>query len=328
MFFADATAAFTNIGRALKPGGRLALQGWRAGGEARLVAYATRSPRPRPTRRRPTNAPGRFALADPDGVSATLTEAGFTDIAFEAVDTPLYFGTDPDDTSIYVSGQGVFRGLTEELDDHVQGSGDRQAEAGARRPRQRRRRPARRRVLDNHRPPRLVPRLLPVSCRASARLGPADGSGAAEVGVVPPDGAGDEAAVDDELGAGAVGAGVRCQPASPAGDLVGARAPMGTCLSSMGRMSTPPERLGLDHGGVDAGRGAPSSPARRAGPARGRRTGSCRAPRTCRDIRRHARGADEPVDRADVDDRPPLTLDDLGDGGVHAEEHADLVDIQ
>jgi SAM-dependent methyltransferase len=120
MFFADATAAFTNIGRALKPGGRLALQGWRGLAENEWLlelrdSLAAGRDLPAP----PNGAPGPFALADPDGVRATLTAAGFTDIAFEAVDAPMYFGTDPDDAWVFVSGQGIFRGLTDGLDDET-----------------------------------------------------------------------------------------------------------------------------------------------------------------------------------------------------------------
>ena len=64
----------------------------------------------------PNGAPGPFALAEPDGVNALLTGAGFTDIACEAVDAPLYFGEDADDAWAFVSGQGVVRGLTQDLE--------------------------------------------------------------------------------------------------------------------------------------------------------------------------------------------------------------------
>jgi len=117
MFFADAPAAFANIGRALKPGGRLGLLAWRELSENEwLQAYRGALAAGRDLPAPPNGAPGPFALADPDGVNALLTGAGFTDIAFEAVDAPMYFGEDADDAWAFVSGQGVVRGLTQDLE--------------------------------------------------------------------------------------------------------------------------------------------------------------------------------------------------------------------
>jgi len=120
MFFADAGAAFTNIGRALKPGGRLALQAWRGLADNEwLVAYREALAAGRDLPAPPNGAPGPFALADPDGVRMLLTDAGFADVTFEAVDAPVYFGIDPDDAWVFVAGQGVFRGLTQDLDEEA-----------------------------------------------------------------------------------------------------------------------------------------------------------------------------------------------------------------
>jgi ubiquinone/menaquinone biosynthesis C-methylase UbiE len=118
MFFADAVAAFANIGRALKPGGRLGLMGWASLADNEwLQAYRGALAAGRDLPVPPNGAPGPFALADPDAVSVTLTKAGFTDIAFERVDAPMYFGTDAEDAWTFVSGQGIVRGLTHDLDD-------------------------------------------------------------------------------------------------------------------------------------------------------------------------------------------------------------------
>ncbi len=83
MFFADPVAAFTNIRRALKPGGRIAFVCWRAPAEnpimsAPMAAALVHVPPPPPA---DPLAPGPFAFADPERVRAILGEAGFLDIA-------------------------------------------------------------------------------------------------------------------------------------------------------------------------------------------------------------------------------------------------------
>jgi SAM-dependent methyltransferase len=88
MFFQDPTAAFTNLRRALKPGGRLAFLCWRTPAEnpvmtLPMAAAAPHLPPPVP----PTpGAPGPFAFADPDRVRPILAGAGFGDIAIEPQD--------------------------------------------------------------------------------------------------------------------------------------------------------------------------------------------------------------------------------------------------
>ncbi|MCE2987405.1 MAG: methyltransferase domain-containing protein [Phenylobacterium sp.] len=82
MFFADPAAAFGNLRRSLRPGGRLAFVCWRPLAEnlwMRLPAEAAAglvppAPPPEP------GTPGPFAFADPDRVRRILAEAGFTGI--------------------------------------------------------------------------------------------------------------------------------------------------------------------------------------------------------------------------------------------------------
>ena len=83
MFFADPTAAFANIRRALKPGGRLAFVCWRTPAENPIMtlpmaAALAHLPPPAPPE---PGAPGPFAFADPERVRTILGTAGFTDIA-------------------------------------------------------------------------------------------------------------------------------------------------------------------------------------------------------------------------------------------------------
>lgn len=83
MFFADPPAAFANIRKALKPGGRLAFVCWRRPDEnpimtLPMMAALAHVPPPAPPE---PGAPGPFAFADPDRVRDVLGGGGFTDIA-------------------------------------------------------------------------------------------------------------------------------------------------------------------------------------------------------------------------------------------------------
>ena len=91
MFFADPTAAFTNLRAALKPGGRLAFVCWRPFQDNPwmrdpLVAALPFLP---PMPAADPNAPGPFAFADADRVRAILTDAGFEAVTVEPFDASI-----------------------------------------------------------------------------------------------------------------------------------------------------------------------------------------------------------------------------------------------
>lgn len=120
MFFADASTAFTNVGRALRPGGRLAMLVWRPlaenewMSEFRRVAAAGRDlPAP------PPNAPGPFAFADPEYTSAVLTGAGFTDVQSAPFDAPVNMGPDADAAFTFLCGMGFVKFMLNSLEDGV-----------------------------------------------------------------------------------------------------------------------------------------------------------------------------------------------------------------
>lgn len=118
MFFADPVAAFTNVGRALRPAGRLALLTWRPIAENEwLVAFRTALALGRDLPAPPTSAPGPFGLADPEHVRRLLAVAGFSDIALDPLDADLDFGADLDSAYDYVASMGITRGLTAALDE-------------------------------------------------------------------------------------------------------------------------------------------------------------------------------------------------------------------
>lgn len=88
MFFVDPVAAFANIGRALRPGGRLACAVWGplfdnpwmfvpTLAAAPVLGAGLTLPGP--------GEPGPFSLADPGHVHALLGEAGFVEVAVEEV---------------------------------------------------------------------------------------------------------------------------------------------------------------------------------------------------------------------------------------------------
>lgn len=90
MFFADPEAAFANLRRALRPGGRLTFICWRALIEnpwAMLPAMAAAQHVPI-TRPEP-HAPGPFAFADGDRVQGILERAGFVHVQRKPVDESM-----------------------------------------------------------------------------------------------------------------------------------------------------------------------------------------------------------------------------------------------
>ncbi|MFE6925226.1 class I SAM-dependent methyltransferase [Nocardia sp. NPDC057663] len=92
MFFADPVAAFTNIGHALRPGGRLVLLVWQERDRnewASMIRQTLTTAMPILTA-----GPGAFALADPDITRSILVAAGFTHIGFTDVNEPVYYGRD------------------------------------------------------------------------------------------------------------------------------------------------------------------------------------------------------------------------------------------
>lgn len=96
MFYADPAAAFANIRRALKSGGRLAFVCWRALAENLWMrtpleaAAALLPPMPRPG----PEDPGPFAFADPERVRTVLGAAGFGDIQLAPFDAAIGAGSD------------------------------------------------------------------------------------------------------------------------------------------------------------------------------------------------------------------------------------------
>jgi ubiquinone/menaquinone biosynthesis C-methylase UbiE len=132
MFFGDPVAAFSNIGRALRPTGRLVMMVWRAeehnewavaidrilGTDDRTAAVDPTAPDP--TAPDPTapdaTAPDAFSLGDPTTATAILRAAGFVDVTFTDVDRPVFYGLDVDTALAWIRGFSTTRKALERLD--------------------------------------------------------------------------------------------------------------------------------------------------------------------------------------------------------------------
>ncbi|MGH3670298.1 MAG: class I SAM-dependent methyltransferase [Pseudonocardiaceae bacterium] len=110
MFFGDPLAAFTNIARAVRPGGRLILLTWQPlqrNEWQTAFRTALAAGRELPT---PFSGP----LSDPDRAQGLLTSTGFVDVELRGLSEPMYFGPDPGDAYQYVCGQ--FGWMVRDLD--------------------------------------------------------------------------------------------------------------------------------------------------------------------------------------------------------------------
>ncbi|WP_326821167.1 class I SAM-dependent methyltransferase [Streptosporangium sp. NBC_01756] len=119
MFFADPVAAFANIGRALRPGGRLAFLSLRDMGDNDLGPVLTAMARHLPARPASTGpgAAGPESLADPARIREVLTGAGFEKVTSTAVDAPQVWGRDAEDAGDFLGAWGPLRFMLDQVDE-------------------------------------------------------------------------------------------------------------------------------------------------------------------------------------------------------------------
>jgi SAM-dependent methyltransferase len=113
MFFDDPVAAFANIGRALRPGGRIAFTCWRdltVNDWLMVPARAALQHVPMPDLGQP-GAPGPFSLADPERVHQVLRDAAFTQTAVEEIARPMPMGSSADDVLAFMRGTEMAQAL-------------------------------------------------------------------------------------------------------------------------------------------------------------------------------------------------------------------------
>ena len=116
MFFDDPPAAFANLARALRPGGRIVLLVWRSLADnewLRSILGAVAAGRDLAPS--PPGAPGPLALADPDRVHGLLTGAGFDEPELRGIDERLHFGATAHEATTFAAGLNA--GLLADLDE-------------------------------------------------------------------------------------------------------------------------------------------------------------------------------------------------------------------
>lgn len=108
MFFADADAAFANLRKALKPGGRLAFACWREPRANEWVSVPVGAIRPHVPPQPPLGPedPGPFAFADLARVRRILANAGFDSIAARPFDSPMQLGETFEDALAHIQDFG------------------------------------------------------------------------------------------------------------------------------------------------------------------------------------------------------------------------------
>lgn len=115
MYFSDSVAAFANIGRALRPGGRLAFvtpTPLRPDDDfvRALAPLWTLMRRHAPAAGAPReSAPGTGQLTDPERIREVLGRAGFTDVRAEPISVPMVLGRDAAEAAEFVLAMGPMR---------------------------------------------------------------------------------------------------------------------------------------------------------------------------------------------------------------------------
>jgi SAM-dependent methyltransferase len=109
MFFVDPVAAFANLAKALRPGGRVTFVCWQALAKnvwmtEPLAAVAKHVPLPPPG---DPHAPGPFAFADSERVRGILERAGLRNAGFESLTGDIRIGKDLDQATLIASEVGA-----------------------------------------------------------------------------------------------------------------------------------------------------------------------------------------------------------------------------
>jgi len=95
MFFADPVAAFSNVGQALRPAGRLVMMVWQARDRNEWdVAIRQALAEPGGSAATASAGSAAFSLAHPPVVRGILEAAGFAGVTFTDVHEPVYYGPD------------------------------------------------------------------------------------------------------------------------------------------------------------------------------------------------------------------------------------------
>ncbi|MGH3889287.1 MAG: class I SAM-dependent methyltransferase [Pseudonocardiaceae bacterium] len=117
MFFDNPAAAFANVARAVRRGGRLAFLCWQALVKNAWLATPLRAIAAHiPPPEFKEDAPGPFSLADPQRIHGLLDGAGFTDVQIQSVTEPARMGSDAADVVGYLQERSGVRSLLSAAD--------------------------------------------------------------------------------------------------------------------------------------------------------------------------------------------------------------------
>ncbi len=119
MFFKSPGAAFANIRRAVKPGGRLSFACWRERADNPWLVTAMKiagqhielPPPPE------VGEPGPFSFAEESHVRPIVEGTGWANVAFERFDTKLHLGADAEDATKFIIQMGPASPLVAEADE-------------------------------------------------------------------------------------------------------------------------------------------------------------------------------------------------------------------
>jgi SAM-dependent methyltransferase len=121
MFFDDPQAAFANLARALRAGGRLVFACWQELGANEWLmvpAGAALAHVPMPDLGEP-GRPGPFSLADPDRVRSILEGVGLTDVGLDDFRCPMPMGSTLEDTVAFMQGTEMAAALMADVSEDV-----------------------------------------------------------------------------------------------------------------------------------------------------------------------------------------------------------------
>jgi SAM-dependent methyltransferase len=116
MFFDDPIAAFTNLHRAARPGGRLCIATWQpltANDWLMIPGTVLLERGSLPALVDP--GPGMFAQSDPDEVRSVLAAGGWQDIVVDPVHVELVLGADAEGAAAYLGETGIARRVLETI---------------------------------------------------------------------------------------------------------------------------------------------------------------------------------------------------------------------
>jgi SAM-dependent methyltransferase len=122
MFFADPVAAFTNIRRAVKPGGRIVFCCWRSPFEHLWAFMPESAAKPFLPLSPPAdpNAPGRYSFQNEDRIRSVLLQSGFHAPVLKKFDAPIFAGATPEDAAASLIDAGPLQRSLAGLDAAVQ----------------------------------------------------------------------------------------------------------------------------------------------------------------------------------------------------------------